>query len=170
MSNSFSSQAPATDTWAEVRARDRVTRYRRSGAGRAVLLLDSAHGSSLWPELLHVLGANFRLIVPEVPSDCTNNEAWLAGFLEGLGTMPVAVVAASDFCVPALDLVLRDVDQVARLVLVPDGEADDPGREGSLATSAGPASVPLLIVRRGLGGNEALPMIARFLSAVTPAR
>ena len=113
---------------------------------------------------MHVLGSNFRLIVPEVPVGKVNHEAWLAEFLEGLGTASVALVAASDFCVPALDLVLRGVDQISQLVLVPDGEADEPGREGALATGAGPASVPLLVVRRGVDVIDALPTITRFLS------
>lgn len=162
MSNT-SFDAPALDPWSEVRARDRVTRYRRSGAGQAVLLLDTAAQSSLWPELLHVLGANFRLIVPEVPAE--NNVAWLSEFLEGLGCMPVALVAASDFVVPALELALRDLDQVGRLVLVPDGEADEAWSDGVLTTSAGPASTPVLVVRRGLDAATALPTISRFLSS-----
>jgi hypothetical protein len=152
------------DSWAEVRARDRVTRYRRSGVGRAVLVLDTGNGSSLWPELMHVLANNFRLIVPEVPADNPNFGAWLAEFLEGLGCTTVSLIAASDFCVPALDLVLRDVDQISQLVMVPDGEADEPGREGALGTAAGPSSIPLLIVRRGVDVIDALPTITRFLS------
>ena len=113
---------------------------------------------------MHVLGGNFRVIVPEVPTGNTNDEAWLAEFLEGLGTMPVALIAANDFCIPAIDLVLRDVIPISHLVLVPDGEADEPGREGAVATGAGPASVPLLIVRRGVDVIDALPTILRFLS------
>lgn len=113
---------------------------------------------------MHVLGNNFRLIVPEVPPGSANYGAWLAEFLEGLGTTPVSLIAASDFCVAALDLVLRDVDQISQLILVPDGEADEPGREGALGTGAGPSSVPVLIVRRGVDVIDALPTITRFLS------
>lgn len=164
MSKPHLASVSTLDSWAEVRARDRVTRYRRSGAGRAVLVLDTANGSSLWPELMHVLGSNFRLIVPEAPTGNANCEAWLAEFLEGLGTASVSLIAASDFCVPALDLVLRDVDQISQLILVPDGEADEPGREGAVATGAGPSSVPLLIVRRSVDVIDALPTITRFLS------
>ena len=124
----------------------------------------------MWPELLHVLGANFRLIAPEVPIGTANLEAWIADFLEGLGTQAVAVVATSDYCVPAVDLVLRDSDQVERVVLLPEGDADDQGREGALATSAGPSAVPLLIVRRGVAATEAVPTITRFLSGATTSR
>jgi hypothetical protein len=155
--------ASTLDSWAEVRTRDCVTRYRRTGTGRGVLVIDTANGSSLWPALMHVLGSNFRVVVPEVPSVNPNSEAWLAEFLEGLGTTPVSVIAASAFCVPALGLVLRGVDQISQLVLVPDGEADEQGREGALATRAGPSSVPLLIVRRGVDVIDAVPTIKRFL-------
>jgi len=164
MSKQHSVSDPTLDSWAEVRARDRVTRYRRSGTGRSVLVLDTANGASLWPELMHVLGSNFRLIVPEVPAGNAHQGAWLAEFLEGLGTTSVSLIAASDFCVPALDLVLRGADQISQLVLVPDGEADEPGREGALGTAAGPSSIPLLIVRRGVDVIDALPTITRFLS------
>ena len=121
----------------------------------------------MWPELLHVLGANFRVIAPEVPVGAANVESWIAEFLEGLGTAAIAVVATCDYCVPAVDLVLRDCDQVERVVLLPEGDADDQGREGSLATSAGPSAVPLLIVRRGVSADEAVPTITRFLSGTT---
>src|SRR5262245_12305669 len=106
---------PALGSWSEVRARDSVTRYRRSGVGQCVLLLDGAGGASLWPELLHVLGANFRLIVPELLPGTEGQAAELTEFLEGLGTTSVTVIAASDYSVPALDLVLRGIDQVTRL-------------------------------------------------------
>jgi hypothetical protein len=164
MSNTTLSAAPSTDTWAEVRARENVTRYRRSGAGQAVLLLDRTGNSSLWPELLHVLGGNFRVISPEIPAGYSNHATWIPEFLEGLGAASVIVVAASDFVVPALDLALRDVHEVTRLVLVPDGESEEPATAGAVTTSAGPAAVPLLVVRRGVPADEALPIITKFLS------
>ncbi|HEY9229981.1 MAG TPA: hypothetical protein VIP11_25240 [Gemmatimonadaceae bacterium] len=154
---------PALGSWSEVRARDSVTRYRRSGVGQAVLLLDGAGGASLWPELLHVLGANFRLIVPELPPGSADQGAALTEFLEGLGIAKVVVVAASDYSVPALDLVLRGVDQVSRLVLVPDGDAEDPDNTW-FTTTAGPGSAPLLVVWRGMDPAKALPTVSRFVS------
>jgi hypothetical protein len=164
MSNTTLRAAPPADAWAEVRARENVTRYRRSGAGQAVLLLDRTGNASLWPELLHILGENFRVIAPEIPSGYSNHATWIPEFLEGLGAASVTVVAASDFVVPALDLALRDVHQVTRLVLVPDGESDEPATAGAVTTSAGPAGVPLLVVRRGLPADEAVPLISKFLS------
>ena len=59
------SQTAAVETWAEVRARDRVTRYRRAGAGRVVLVLGAAGaGDPLWPELLPTLVRDARVITP----------------------------------------------------------------------------------------------------------
>lgn len=154
------------ETWAEVRARDHVMRYRRSGAGPAVLLLCSADGPEpLWPELLQLLATRSRLIVPEVPAAGADVASWLTDFLEGLGTARVAVVAAAPFCLPALELALLDRDQVARLVLVPGGGAEETGLGGVLTTATRPAPVPLLMVRRGLPAAEAMPLVMRFLGA-----
>jgi hypothetical protein len=142
-------------------------RYRRSGSGRAVLVLCAGCAEPLWPELAGALAARFRLIVPEVPRGA-DVAAWLAHFLEGLGAAGVTVVAADGFCLPALELALLGADQVARVVLVPgredgDGEAALDGVLGvALGTSAG--AVPLLVVRRGLPAGEALPAVTRFLA------
>ena len=162
-------------TFAEVRARDHVMRYRRSGAGRAVLVLCAGGGaapeggesSPLWPELPGELAAHFRLIVPEVPAGATaagDVAALLVDFLDGLGTCGVAVVATDRFCVAALELALLDADRVARVVLVPGGSAEGTGLDGALATAGRASSVPLLVVRRGLPAGEALPLVTRFLA------
>lgn len=152
--------------WSEVRAHDHVMRYRRSGAGPAVLLLHPGETSdALWPELLHVLSSSFRVILPDLPDDANGVAPWLADFLEGLGFARVAVLAAGGFCLPALELALLDADQVARVVLVPDGHAEETGLDGALATTGScDAQVPLLVVRRGLAAGEALPLVTRFLA------
>ena len=163
MPNSPATALPA-DSWAEVRAHDHVMRYRRSGAGRAVLLLCSADvPDPLWPGLTNALAGHLRLIVPELPANGGDVAAWLAEFLEGLGTSGVAIVAADQFCIPALELALLDAGQVARVVLVPGGRAGETGLDGALATTARQSAVPLLIVRRGLAAAEALPLVTRFL-------
>ncbi len=162
---SLAAALPPLDSWAEVRAHDHVMRYRRSGAGRAVLVLRSGDGPEpLWPELVDALAARFRLIVPELPSAGADVAAWLTDFLEGLGTPGVAVVAADPFCIPALELALLDTDQVARMVLVPGGQVEETGLDGALATTARGASVPLLVVRRGLPAGEALLLVTCFLA------
>ncbi len=162
--------SPFTEFRAEVRAHNNVMRYRRSGAGQCVLLLGADRGPApLWPELTHVLASNFRLIVPDLPERDTHQNLvrWLSGFLEGLGTASVAVLAAGDFCMPALELAARDLDQVARLVLVPDegdGWMEEDPPEAPLTASAQVGSVPLLVVTRRLGASAALPTISRFLA------
>ena len=160
------SAARPPETWAEIHAHDHVMRYRRSGLGRAVLvLLHSADGPEpLWPELVDALADRFRLIVPELPAAGADVAVWLTDFLEGLGTAGVVVIAADPFCIPALELALLDADQVARMVLVPGGQAEETGLDGALATTTRGASVPLLVVRRGLPAGEALPLVTCFLA------
>lgn len=156
--------APAA--WAEVRARDSVMRYRRSGVGRTVLVLLPAAGeaTALWPELLEELFERHRLIVPEMPeADDAHVAGWLQGFLEGLGVREVTVVAAAPFVVPAFELALCDADQVARLVLVPEGLGDPEGLDGAIATRAREGTLPFLLVRRELPAETALPRILGFL-------
>ncbi len=164
MPNPSSLRFPA-DSWSEVRSHDRVMRYRRSGSGPAVLLLQSSDGpGALWPELLHELEGGHRLIVPEAPPAGTDIAHWLADFLEGLGLAPVAVLASDEFCIPVLELTLLGADQVTRVVLVPDGRAADTGLEGTLATTIRDEAVALLIVRRGVPASEALTLVSRFFS------
>jgi hypothetical protein len=57
------------------------------------------------------------------------------------------------------------VDQVARIVLVPNGRGGEAGLGGALETATGQAVVPLLVVRDGLPVEEILPLITRFLAA-----
>lgn len=160
------SGAPFRQMWAEVRAHDHVMRYRCAGAGACILLLEPNAQSSLWPELPPTLAADYRLIAPDIPA-AASATAWLGDFLEGFGTTRIAVLATGQLCMPALELALRDVAQVTRLVLIPDGEADATS-DATLTTCIGTSSVPLLIVRPGLAAAEALPRITQFLGGGNP--
>ena len=152
------------DAWAEVRAHDRVTRYRRSGAGRPVLVLHSPDDPNpLWPELLETLGAGYRVIMPEPPSAGADVTAWLAGFLEGLGTTSVRIVAADGFCMAALELALLEAVGITRMVLVANGPAAPEAPRGFARSAIGRASVPLLVVRRGQPAHEGVALIGDFL-------
>jgi hypothetical protein len=168
MLKSFSvDTAHAAESWAEVRARDQVMRYRRVGVGRSVVLLlrSCEPAEPLWRELLEALSVDFRLIVPEQPAPGADVAGWLAGFLEGLGMSNVAVLAADRFCLPAVELALVQGDQLARIVLVPDG-ADASGRGpccGKLETALGQAALPLLVVHRGHPASEIVPLVTGFL-------
>ena len=160
------------DRWAEVRAHDQVMRYRRSGMGPAVLLLaPSTAAGALWPELAGALAGRFRLIAPEAPPTDAGCAAWLADFLEGLGLTSAAILAAGGYCLAAIELVLLDADRVSRAVLVPGVGVggQSPGSEsgvgvGTLTPHPPTAAVPLLVVRRGLAADEALPLVTRFLA------
>jgi pimeloyl-ACP methyl ester carboxylesterase len=158
-----SSVSPAAPL-AEVRAHDRVMRYRREGAGRPLVVLRSTPcADACWPELEAQLAARYRVITPEIPAGCADVARWLAGFLEGLGIDRVVLLATGECCVAAIELVLLGGAQVERLLLVPAGLVGDTGLDGTLATSLAGVSVPLLVVRRGLSASEALPLVRRFL-------
>jgi hypothetical protein len=155
---------PIPATWAEVRTHDRVIRYQRSGAGQPVVALVCPDSEALWPELIDTLGARGRLIVPEPPPRDTGIGSWLADFLEGLGLAGATLIAAADYCIPALELALLGTDQIARLVLVPDGDVEQTGLDGTVAASVGTVSVALLVVRRGVPPSEAIELVVRFLA------
>jgi pimeloyl-ACP methyl ester carboxylesterase len=121
----------------------------------------------LWPELDESLAESFRVITPEVPATGADVAHWLSGFLEGVGLERVALVATDGFCLPALELALLGADHVERLVLVPAGHAGETGLDGTLATSLAGVAVPLLVVRRGLSSEEALPLLMQFLESAT---
>jgi hypothetical protein len=153
------------ETWAEVRAHDRVMRYRRRGTGRAIIALYSSYEpQSAWPELIDALGARFRLILPEPPDGDADIAEWLADFVEGLGTPNIGIVAADRFCIPTLELTLLGVDQVVRIVLVPNGHGGETGLRGALEAT-GQAVIPLLVVRGRQPVEAVLPLVMRFLAA-----
>ena len=150
-------------TWAEVRAHHRVTRYRRSGAGRALLLLRSnEEAEALWPELLDALHEAFRLIVPEVPPEGADAADWLADFMEGLGMPNVCVVASDTLALPALELARRRADQIARVVVVTVQEGEQCVAK-AIEAEAPSVSAPLLVVPRSQSADEVIPIITRFL-------
>jgi hypothetical protein len=162
--SSFPDSVRAAESWAEVRARDHVVRYRRSGLGRAVLvLIPPDHPDALWPELLDGLGGAFRLIVPEPPAAEPDAAAWLATFLEGLGVSNVGILAAGCFCIPALEAALAEADQISRIVLVPAGAGGGrPAANGVLETAIREVGVPLLVVRRAQPADDVVPLVIEF--------
>jgi hypothetical protein len=151
-SPSFLSQ----DGWAEVRARDQVVRYRRSGSGRPALLLYSpSDRQALWPEVIDALAAGYRLIVPTPPVTGTDVEAWLAALIDGLGVPNLSVIATEGFGLAPLHATLGRCDQIARIVLVSTGA----GARTSVTTS----SPPLLVLHRDRPADEVLPVLLSFL-------
>ena len=159
---SLSTSPRLTETLAEVRAHDQVMRYRRAGAGRPLVVLRGTP-EALWPELDADLANRFRVITPVLTTDCGDLAAWVGDFLEGLGLHRVTLLAAEPCCLAALELALLDEHQVERLVLVPSGAASETGLDGTLATTPGGVSVPLLLMRRGLAAADALRLLRSFL-------
>ena len=151
-----------SETLAEVRAHDQVMRYRRTGAGRPLVVL-RAGDDALWPELDAELATRFRVVTPELSPRCDDVAAWVRGFLEGVGLERVTLVAAEPCCLAGLELALLDTGQVERLVLVPGGTAGESGLDGTLAPTLAGVGVPLLVVRRGLAAADALPLVRNFL-------
>jgi hypothetical protein len=152
------------DGWAEVRAHDRVVRYRRSGAGRPVLLLQPQTSTdTLWPELLELIGQRTRLIVPEPPASDREAEAWLSALLEGLGMRNITVIATDGFCIAALERALLSPEQIAAVILVYSGRGSESAVEGRLAAPAQSAAVPLIVLRRDRAASEVLPVVEAFL-------
>ena len=154
-----------SESWAEVRAHDTVMRYLRTGAGRAVLVLRSPDDADpLWPGLIETLRRSYRLIVPEPPAADADVSGWIGGFLEGLGTATVRILAADRFCIPALELALLESDQITRMVLVTEGPATADAGRGLLETAMGRSPVPLLVVRSSQPAPEGVSLIADFLA------
>lgn len=162
----LSTPARAAEALAEVRAHDQVMRYRRAGSGRPLVVLRGADDDdALWPGLDAELASRFRVFTPELPVRCDDLAAYGTDFLEGVGLDRVVVLAAGSCCLAALELALLDARQVERLVLVPAGATEETGLDGTLATTLAGVSVPLLVVRRGLAADEAIPLLRRFLDA-----
>jgi pimeloyl-ACP methyl ester carboxylesterase len=156
--------AQSAGSFAEVRAHDQVMRYRRAGAGRPILVLRSSlEPEPLWPELDEALVGAFRVLTPDVPCAGVDVAAWMRGFLEGVGLDRVTVIAEDLHCIAALEMALLNGDQVERMVLVPAGQSNETGLDGTLATSLAGVAVPLLVVRRGLSADEAVPLLMQFL-------
>ena len=148
---------------------ERVTRYVRRGGGHPVLLL-RAHGdaSPLWPALVEALAAHHRVIVPETPDGDAGWGAWLRGFIDGVSSLPVTLIAAGDHCLPALELALLDTGRLARLILVPCGGAEETGLTGALSTQPRPRALPVLVVRREAPPGEAVALVERFVAGDAP--
>ena len=84
-----SSPNAAVDGWCEVRAHQRVIRYRRIGDGPApmLLLLDGDALTSHWPELTRTLSASFRVVVPDFEGGLDDAANVVRCLLDGLGAL-----------------------------------------------------------------------------------
>lgn len=79
------------DLWAEVRANGRVMRYQR-------------------PRVVVLGPGRLGVIVPDLP-----DPTWLKGFVEGLGTGGLTILAAGPYYEAALELAALDPERIARV-------------------------------------------------------
>lgn len=150
--------------WCEIRLGERVTRYRRLGTGRPVVLLSTAPlAEPLWPEALDAVAAVNRIYAPEIPQNVAGFGPWLRGFMDGVGAERPSVIASSSLCIPALEYALFDPYRIHSLVLVPDGAVDETGLDGRITTTDGGATLPILVLRREHPAGSAVEMLMRFL-------
>ena len=139
---------------AEVRVGEHVTRYVRRGSGPSVVLIGAESESTpIWRSLVERLGSDYRITIPQAPSDDTERSEWLRGFIEGLGLSAFILVASAEFRAAALDLATADDLTVHRLVLLPD-PSSPAGQTTSRDLWIAPAWTP----------TEALRRIETFLS------
>ena len=156
--------APFAQSWAEVRARGHVVRYRRSGTGRTVIVFGVPERDGPgWPDLLDALGAGFRLLIPEPPPTDDDIPCWLSSFLEGLGMPGVRLVAAGRLCAPALQLALVEGDQLAGVVLIAERGGRAAAGGASVADGIRELKVPVLVVDPSLPADEVIPLVTGFL-------
>ena len=139
---------------AEVRVGEHVTRYVRRGSGPSVVLLSAESESTpMWRSLVEWLGSNYRITIPQAPSDGAGRTEWLRGFIEGLGLSAFILVASAEFRAAALDLATADDPTVHKLVLLPDP-----------SSPVGQSTSRELWVPPGWTPTEALRRIETFLS------
>jgi len=139
---------------AEVRVGEHVTRYVRRGSGPSVVVLGrDAETGPFWGPLVERLGARFRVIVPQPPSQDIDTSEWLRGFIEGLGVSSIALLAGAGFRDAALDLAAVDDLTVRRLVLLPDD-----------AASVGGSGCRTLRILPDWELSEAIRRVEQFLS------
>jgi hypothetical protein len=146
--------------WAQVYAREHVTRYLRRGTGRPIVALsDDTASDAPWPVLAAALSARYRVLLPEIPAGAAGAgfAAWLDGFLDGVGAEPVSLVAFGGRCAEVLAFADEDAGRLARVVLVP-GDADAAALAGAV-----PPPVPVMVVPPVAPTAMAFGAVQRFL-------
>ena len=82
-----------------------VTRYVRRGSGPSIVLLGAqAETNPVWAPLVEALASNYRLVIPQPPSDEVDASTWLRGFVEGLGLSSFVLIAGGSLTAAAFEL------------------------------------------------------------------
>lgn len=164
MTQSLASPTDAVNVTAEVRAHDRVVRYRRSGnTGPHLLLVVADSTSDLWPEFPRLLADRFRLLMPDLPEPAAEATRSLRCLLDGLGASGVSLLAAGRHCDAALALVLSGDESVGRVVLVPELSDDQFADPAEAVAAPRVAKAPIYVVSRRLSADEAMERVTEYL-------
>lgn len=149
---------------AEVRAHDRVVRYRRAGhAGPSLLLLVADSSADLWPEFPRLLAERFRLVIPDLPVDAAEAARSFRSLLDGLGCASVDVIAAGGHCEAALELALEKHEGVGRVVLVPEVVDDAENTTNGQPRESDALTAPIYVLSRQLDVDAALERLFTLL-------
>ena len=92
------------------------TEYYRSGSGSPVLLLLMPPGDPDRDRVINLLSLRARVIAPKVPA-AVGFSSWLRGFLDGIGVLPVHIVATEALSTPALLFAAADPSLVEQVTL-----------------------------------------------------
>lgn len=96
-----------------------ITSYLRAGAGRPVVLLSRSLTDGAAPDtLVRTLGASFRVLVPQLPTEPEPLADWLVPFLDGLGLAEVAAVADHALAPALLRFAHAEPDRISRIVIL----------------------------------------------------
>jgi len=103
------------------------TEYYRSGSGSPVLLLLMPPGDPDRDRIMRVLSPRARVIAPRIPAGAEFS-SWLRDFLDGVGVVPVHIVATTAFAIHARDFAASDPASVEQVTtLEPVAAAQTPG-------------------------------------------
>lgn len=150
---------------AEVRVGDHVTRYVRRGSGSPVVVIGAKPArSEVWAPLVESLGANHRLIIPQLPEAEQDIAAWLREFIEGIGLSSVALIAGDAARVPAIAVASADDFTIQKLVLVADGESHRDNGSSLDGEASTPDSPRILRLRGSWLPAEAVEHVQRFIA------
>jgi hypothetical protein len=92
------------------------TEYYRSGSGSPVLLLLTPPGDPDRDRLIRLLSPRARVIAPRIPA-AVEFSSWLRDFLDGIGMLPVHIIAAEALSAPALLFAAADPSRVEQVTL-----------------------------------------------------
>lgn len=164
LASSPPTQSAAANATAEVRAHDRVVRYRRAGsAGPSLLLLAVGSSADLWPEFPRLLAERFRLVIPDLPDDAAEAATSFRSLLDGLGCASVDVIAAGRHCDAALELALEGHEGVGRVVLVPDVEDDRDSPINVQPRESSAVTALIYVISRRISVDEAVERVFAYL-------